>query len=108
MKSCRTPWFGVMWLVALSVASPALAQGRGEMEAVIVSPKNGSTVTHNEDLRGLIHGRGWPVVLVRPPGAQPWWVQPPVDDVINGKFSSPVYFGDETSPDGMRFKVIIL
>jgi RNA polymerase sigma factor (sigma-70 family) len=79
-----------------------------DAKAVIVSPKDGGTVSHNEDLEGRIRGRGWPVVLIRPHGAQPWWVQPSVDDVINGKFSCPVYFGNETSPDGMRFKVVIL
>jgi serine/threonine-protein kinase len=73
---------------------------------VIESPKGGATVGMREELTGRIESGGWPVIFVQAdiPG-QPWWCQAPVASVENGRFTTAVVFGDDSTPPGTRFRI---
>jgi hypothetical protein len=98
----------VSWLGVLAAGGPASAQARKEPAAVIVSPEDGDKVTQYEDLQGRLNTRGWPIVLIKPPSGEAWWVQSPVDEVTKGSFITPVQFGIESTPQGTEFRVAIV
>jgi hypothetical protein len=102
-------------MVALSASvlgmhPSSAADEAAEEGAIIVSPKDGATVGNTADLEGrLLAKESWPAILVKPDVAdQPWYVQVPVDEVTDGKFTSKVYFGDENSKAGDKFHVVIV
>jgi hypothetical protein len=77
----------------------------------ILSPSEGAAVTTVGELDGRLHGKGFPVVLVRPlpdQGQQPWYVQPWIESLDDGKFSAQVFFGDANTPSGTQFRVVAL
>jgi hypothetical protein len=59
-----------------------------------------------EELTGRVEAEGWPVIFVQAmiPG-QPWWCQAPVAKVENGRFTTPVVFGDEFTPSGTKYRI---
>jgi len=104
--------------LAACVATPALlspmmaraADEERKRPAKILSPESDSEVDRFEDLGGEITQKGgWPVILVRPLiEDEPWYVQPPVMAVDDGEFTTRVYFGDQKSAPGTRFRIVIL
>src|SRR5205823_670690 len=78
--------------------------------AAVQIPKNGDNVSMDEQLKGRISAKGWPVVLVQSlvPG-QPWWIQRPVETVEkNGEFTVLVTFGEPDTQSETRYRVVIL
>jgi hypothetical protein len=106
MSSRLTPVLIVSLCCSPLLLDPGIA--RAQQGAVIVSPRRGAEVERFEEMEGRLTGDGWPVVLVKPPGDEPWYVQPRVEGVKDGKFTSKVYFGDGETRSGTRFRIIIL
>jgi hypothetical protein len=95
----------------LSLAvTPALAQEKKDKPPVtLLSPKDGAVVPQVEELEGRVDGKdAWPVVFVRPlVGEEPWWVQPAVTDVVSGQWTGKIHFGNNDTPAGTKFSVIV-
>jgi hypothetical protein len=103
----HAPWIvavavGLLAGVAVSVAEPE------KKEVVVLSPKEGGKVSQSEDVDGQLNVPGWPVLLVKPEGDQPWWVQSPVDEVVMGKFTSQAQFGEADTKAGTKFKIVVV
>src|SRR4051794_24066333 len=100
----RLPETLVLIAVGLLLATAAAALGAATdagqpPEAVVVSPKSQAVVSEVDEVEGRLAGPGWPVLLVRATSADsPWWVQPPVSEVVDGKFTARVHVGDATTP----------
>ena len=95
-------WAGLA-LTALAASSPPSAQ--------ILKPVEGAAVTRFQEVRGrMVATQGWPVVAVRPLLAgEPYWIQPPVQRLADdGTFTSNVFAGNATTPDGTRFHIVVL
>jgi hypothetical protein len=94
----------------LSLGPESAGRDAPEPPAIILSPKADAMVSQAEDIEGELKVKeGWPVVLVKPDkGNHPWWVQEPVQEMDNGKFSANVQFGDEKTPAGTMFRMIIV
>jgi hypothetical protein len=77
--------------------------------ATITSPKDRGVVSQVDELEGsLVASSGHPVVLVRPTGDEPWWIQPLVEEIEDGQFTAKAHFGDDRTSSGTRFKVVVL
>lgn len=75
----------------------------------ILSPKGKDNVERFFELTGKVLTRGWPVVLIRVDQPDsPWWVQAPVQATTPGSFSAPVRFGNDETPSGREFRVVVL
>ncbi|MDA0587716.1 MAG: hypothetical protein O3C17_06870 [Planctomycetota bacterium] len=66
-------------------------------------------VTQREVLTGKLGQQGYPVLLVKPdlPDAQ-WWVQEHATVEADGRFQVQARFGNEETPPGTQFKVVVL
>lgn len=52
---------------------------------------------------------GWPVVVVRDVGAgAEWWVQQPARAVRGTRFVATSHFGNEKTPPGTRYQLVVL
>jgi hypothetical protein len=81
---------------------------RADLE--LLSPKEGAKVKESETLEALLKAPdGYPVVFVKSllPN-QPWWVQAPVDEVVNGHFTIEARFGDAVTRPGTRFRIVVV
>jgi len=92
-------------LIIAVVGGVAEAQRSG----TIVVPRPEAIVSDIEEVEGLVSGNAvWPVLFVRPDLAgQPWWTQPPVEEVDSGKFAAQIHFGDKTTPAGTSFQLVL-
>jgi hypothetical protein len=80
-----------------------------QREVVVLSPRDGAKVSQTEEVEGKVTAEGWPVVFVKPlAGDEPWWTQSPVEELNNGKFTSQVYFGNEQTKAGTKFRVVVV
>jgi len=80
-----------------------------EANIAIVSPKDGAKAAQSEEVEGKLNIDGWPVVLVQPQaGEKVWWIQEPVEEIDKGKFTVPVRLGDDKTPVGTKFKLVII
>jgi serine/threonine protein kinase len=89
---------------------PADKQGRRPDDpragVSIETPKHGTMVGPREQLICRLESGGWPVVFVQSMVAgQPWWCQPPVARLGDGRFTVHVAFGEESTPSGTRFRI---
>ena len=75
----------------------------------ILSPAAGGYVDRYATLTGHVDATqvGAPLVLIQPViDGEPWYVRPQVLDVdADGNFSTPVSFGNGSTPDGTQFRV---
>jgi serine/threonine-protein kinase len=98
-------------LAATSVPAPVALTPPASIDAaglVIESPANGSKVTTRTTLVGRFTREGWPIIYVQSTvSGQPWWLQAPVAEVKDGKFTVPVAFGDQFTPSGTKFRVVL-
>jgi hypothetical protein len=94
-------------LAVLALAEPAAAVGR--YSAVIVAPTRGAKVQSRQELIAKVLTPGQPIVLVRAdqPGSQ-WWVQQPIEITGPQTFKAELRFGNERTPNGTRFFVVVL
>ncbi len=72
-------------------------------------PRNGAFVGRVETVSGRISDEGHPIVLVRstePNGL--WWVQQPCEPTGDGRFATSARFGNETTPAGSAFRILVL
>lgn len=78
--------------------------------AIIVGLKEGAKVEQSEDVNGELKSDGYPVIFVKPleGGNQPWWIQAPIEEVTDKKFSGQVQFGADDSKPGTKFRVVIV
>ena len=93
--------------VVLSRARPQ--QPAATFDVKFVRPLPNAKVKRLDECVGQFSGEGRPVVLVRAeePNSE-WWVQ---DETLVGKggfFKATVHFGNDKSPKGMRFRVVVL
>lgn len=96
-------------LVALCCVSRGATQADDKPPASILSPKPHDKVERFFELSGKVLMRGWPVVLIRADQPEsPWWVQAPIQATSPGQFSAAVRFGNEESPPGREFRVVVL
>ncbi|MGE3780280.1 MAG: hypothetical protein AB7F89_24030, partial [Pirellulaceae bacterium] len=75
----------------------------------VLQPVDQSKVTSRMEVRGKVAAEEWPVVLVRYDAPnESWWVQGPA--TLNGEreFVCAARFGNEATPSGHRFRVIVL
>jgi len=80
----------------------------GRFPAEMLSPKEGAAVNRVEEMKGRLISGGWPVVLVQP-AREPWYVQPRVGEPgPDGQFSAQVHFGNEQTPSGTEFRLVII
>lgn len=101
-------WLAACVLGFMFAAGPAVAQEKKAPPAEVVSPKAGGMVEEFSEVEGRLMQPGWPVVLIKPPGDQPWYVQAPVESISDGSFSVPGRFGDAMTKAGTKFRVIII
>lgn len=74
----------------------------------IVSPKDKAAVEQADEVEGRIDQQGWPVVLIKMAGDHPYYVQPPVESVTDGRFTLGVHYGDAETTPGSRFHIVVL
>jgi hypothetical protein len=76
---------------------------------VIVAPTRGAKVRSRQELIAKVLTPGQPIVLVRAdqPGSQ-WWVQQPIEITGPQTFKAGLRFGNERTPNGTRFLVVVL
>lgn len=106
MRHRRSALLVMSWLDVLCADGPALAQKR-EPAAVIVSPEKNGTVVRFDEVEGRLNTQGWPIVLGKPRGDD-WWIQPAVEEVKNGRFRVPAFFGNDKPKEGTWFQVVII
>jgi hypothetical protein len=89
--------------------------GRGGIEAdiepaAILEPGEGAEVSQTDPVTGKVRIDGWPVVCVRALNeGESWWVQPAVGQLDDERrFSIRCHFGQQGSPPGTKFRVVIL
>lgn len=92
---------------------PAVATGLRPIDRVvgqdvIQSPAENDKVGRVGMLRGKLAGAGRPVVLVRAEEDVEWWVQEPARAGEAGAFEARVRFGNDRTPDGTRFRVVVV
>jgi hypothetical protein len=99
-------------LVACFVLTPVRGAGDQKNDnppAEVVAPKEGAVVAEVEEFEGRLAVSGWPVVFVRPLiEGEPWWVQPAVEEVVNGQFTGRAHFGDKNTPKETKFALVVL
>ena len=77
--------------------------------AKFLSPKNGDNVERVTVVNGRIDKGFTPIVLARPLAkGSVWWVQKSVEVDKKGEFSLKVVFGSEKTPQGTRFRLVVL
>jgi len=107
-----TTILAVCAISALSAVGSRAAPKDAEPAVKIVAPADGAVVSRVEDLEGEIAEgiTGWPVALVRPVDrfGNDWWVQPTIKQVKNRKFTGRVYFGEQDTRDGTKFRIVVL
>jgi hypothetical protein len=76
----------------------------------VLSPQANAQVSGQETLEGKITAAGlWPVVFIQPlMSGQPWWVQAPVEEVVEGHFTADVRIGDKTTKAGTKFRIAVV
>ena len=82
----------------------------GDM-VVITSPKDNAKVAETENVDGRLTNRGdsWPVVLVKPDGSLPYYVQDEVSAVhSSGSFAVNAHIGDPRTPQNTNFTIIVI
>jgi len=102
----------VFMAVGLLLAGPEAFSEEKEPQptAVVLSPAPESAVSASEEIEGKITGKdAWPVLFVRPVmDGEPWWIQPPVDDVAaGGAFAGRIHFGNESTSKGTKFHLVV-
>jgi len=87
--------------LALADSSPLVA---------ITAPKANGMVDETDEVDGKLTnpGHAWPVVLVKPAGDQPYYVQDEVTSIASsGEFTAKAHFGIQSTPSGTKFKIVI-
>jgi eukaryotic-like serine/threonine-protein kinase len=87
----------------------AAADDNPNKAPALLSPVENSVVSVVEQVKGCVAGEGdWPVLLVRPlvPG-EPWWIQPAVQEVVDGTFTGRIHIGDARTPKGTQFQIVV-
>jgi hypothetical protein len=86
---------------------------RGESDAalghLILKPRPNELVSRVDEIRGRLPFKCVPVVLVR--SALPnsyWWIQAPAETTSDGRFDAHACFGNEKTPPGARFRVVVI
>lgn len=76
------------------------------------APTDGSKVAAGADVEGRLNIPGaWPVVLVKALTGgdnERWWVQPLVEDVVDGAFAVHCAFGDDNTKPGTKFRIVVV
>lgn len=77
--------------------------------AEFLSPKNGDDVDRVTVVKGRIEKGLTPIILARPlVKGSVWWVQKHVEPDKKGEFDLKVVFGSEKTPQGTRFRLVVL
>ena len=80
----------------------------------ITHPTQGNGVTRIVAVEGRFEGEGWPVVFVGyydapwSPNQEWWWIENPVESLADGAFRIDVGVGDEKTPPGSRFQIVVV
>lgn len=78
------------------------------VEIILQTPKDGMTVNRVEQLYAQSREPGWPVVLVRSSfDDEEWWAQP-ISGRRGTQILSRVHFGNDSTPRGSAFTMVIL
>ena len=109
---CRfaTPFTFAIAVLLLSSIDATSQETKEERPALILSPKAGAKVGQFEDIEGKLNVKdGWPVVLVQAQvSGQQWYVQGPVEEVAQGKFTANAQFGEEKTKAGTKYRIAIV
>jgi len=105
----RVLLFVVCAFVLTNSADTTAQEKKKEAVAAITAPKDGGKVDQTDQVEGKLNTtEGWPVVVIKPlVGIEPWWVQPPVEELKDGEFSIQAHFGNEETKPGTKFRVMI-
>lgn len=77
--------------------------------AEFLSPENGDNVERVTVVEGRIDKGYFPVILARPlVKGSVWWVQKNVEADKKGEFDLKVVFGSDKTPQGTRFRLVVL
>jgi len=98
----------LFWLVFLAFMLAQQAAAARRTAVVVVVPKNGTSVGSSARIHGRISRPGRPVVMVKAKSGNAWWVQPPALVNKKGYFQSVVRFGNEKTPDGCLFHIVVV
>jgi hypothetical protein len=106
----RAKWLVICALGFLFATGHVAGQETKKTPAAVVdSPTADEAVEESSQVDGHLNETGWPVVLVKPPGDLPWYVQAPVESLTDGKkFSVAAKFGDSMTKPRTKFKVVII
>lgn len=90
--------------VVLGLGTVATAQAQALR---VTDPKDNAAVAHRQLVSGEVTGPTESIwVVIRPTATGDYWVQPPVRDLKDGKWSTTVYFGRPGSVDmGAAFEL---
>lgn len=103
-------FLALVWAAPLFLSlGTSPAQEKKGAPAVVTSPKKGEEVEQTNQVVGkLAKKESWPVILVRASNDTEWWVQPPIDEVKDGKFAGSAHSGREGMDQGDKYSIIIL
>jgi hypothetical protein len=76
---------------------------------LLTHPRNNDSVASMMQVTGKVRTDEFPIVLVRNDERnEEWWVQGPIEFNKQGDFACQTRFGNEKTPDGQRFRVVVL
>ena len=92
----------------LFVAGYAARSMYGQRVAIAVDSRSGQLVERIQEVE-CDTPTGWPVVVVRDVSAtSEWWVQERCRAVKGTRFVATSHFGNEATPPGTRFQLVVL
>lgn len=93
---------------AMDEPSEDFASPQDVVEILLQTPMDGMTVNRVEQLYAQSRSPGWPVVLVRSSfDDEEWWAQP-IGGRRGTQIMSRVHFGNDRTPRGSAFSMVIL
>jgi hypothetical protein len=80
-----------------------------ELGHLILKPQPNEVVSRKDEIRGRLPFKCVPIVLVRSvlPNSY-WWIQAPADTTSDGRFDAQLRFGNDKTPPGAKFRVVVI
>lgn len=76
---------------------------------ILLQPEQNQEVKQIQEVVGKIAPDSQAILLVRSSDPnEPWWVQPPIEMGAEGRFTTNARFGNDQTPPGSRFKLMVI